>query len=65
MLPEQYFGTSLRAIYFLKGVFKLGIFPVPGIETKVFMNAYNSLIIYTAFLSYKLPRNMNYPYYYK
>ena len=34
----------------MQGFLILGIFPVPGIKTKVFMNTYNAFIIYITFL---------------
>ena len=34
----------------MKGLLILGIFPVPGIKTKVFMNTYNAFIIYITLL---------------
>ena len=38
VLSGQYFETSLKYIYFLKGIFIVDIFPMLGIKTKVSMN---------------------------
>ena len=48
-----YLGNTLKRHYqglLLKGLLILGIFPVPGIKTNVFMNTYNAFIIYITFL---------------
>ena len=42
----------------MKGLLILGIFPVPGIKTKVFMNTYNAFIIYITFLFCYLHRTI-------